>query len=242
MPNLVSLVEYEGTAYHGFQIQPNLPTIQGELEKVLKKVLQEDIRVVGAGRTDAGVHATGQVISFETASKMPVEKIGKALNSLLPRDITVKNLRVASPDFHARFSAKIRHYSYMIFNREEPSPFFKNFVYHLPGSLDVGKMAEACQFFIGAHDFSAFSGDKERQPRRTVYDAGVSRNGDFIFIRFSAESFLRQMVRRMVGILVEVGRGEKSPEFVGEMLSARDPMLGVRVVPASGLCLTRVSY
>ncbi|MFQ6057753.1 MAG: tRNA pseudouridine(38-40) synthase TruA [Anaerolineae bacterium] len=242
--NVKAVVEYDGTAYHGFQVQPGRRTIQGELERALASVTQEEIRVVGAGRTDAGVHALGQVISFTTGWDRPLAELQRALNAVLPRDIAVREIAEAPPGFHARYSAVSRQYRYTVLNRPVRSPLAERFAYHFATSLAVEPMAEACSHLVGRHDFASFGRAmrEDGSTERTVHRAQCWREDDHVYVDIVADAFLRRMVRRIVGGLLEVGTGRLSSDEFREILLARDPSLIKTTAPPRGLCLIRVNY
>ena len=240
---LLAVVEYDGTDYLGFQVQAQGPTVQGEIERALAAVTQEKIRVVGAGRTDAGVHAQGQVIAFDTAWRHPVEELQRALNAVLPEDIVVRELRPVARGFHPRFDAASREYRYTIFNQPLRSPLARRFAYHFSQPLDVPAMNEAASSLVGSHDFASFG----RAPQgdntvREVYRARWTETEPFVYFDIVANAFLYRMVRSLVGTLLLVGTGELSPaEFEGILRSADRSRAG-QAAPAHGLCLMKVNY
>jgi tRNA pseudouridine38-40 synthase len=237
-------VEVDGTAYHGFQLQAGHRTIQGELEQALASVTQETIRIVGAGRTDAGVHALGQVVSFRTAWDRPLARLQQALNAVLPRDIAIREMAEAAPDFHARYSAVSRAYRYTILNCPVRSPLKERFAHRVATPLAVEPMAEACGHLVGCHDFASFGRPMKegRSTVRTIHQARCWREGETVYVEIVADAFLRRMVRRIVGGLLEVGTGQLSSEGFREILFARDPSLIQVTAPPRGLCLVKVNY
>lgn len=241
--HLGAVVEYDGTRYAGFQRQKREITIQEEIEKALASATQEQTKIVGAGRTDAGVHAIGQVISFSTAWKRSLSELQRALNALLPSDIAILELLEVSPDFHARKSALSRKYQYTIFNRPVRSPLSRLYAYHWVGELDLEAMREALGSLIGVHDFASFG--RARPGGSTMcqmLEVDCHREGDYIYIDLVANAFLKRMVRTIVGTLLLVGRGELSPQGFKEVLEAKDRSRGGGLLPAHGLCFTKVSY
>ena len=243
--NVMLVLEYDGTRYHGFQIQAtSVPTVQGELERALRQVTGLATRVAGAGRTDRGVHATGQVVSFRTASALPAAVLRRALNALLPADVAVLAADDAPPVFHARFSARSRAYRYTILNRPVRSPVERHFTYHVALPLGVEAMAEAVQALVGEHDFASFAGagEEEESTVRRVLAADCRPEGVKVFIDVVADAFLPHMVRNIVGTLLLVGMGKLSPVGFREILAARQRSQAGPTAPARGLCLTRVSY
>ena len=246
--NIKLTMEYLGTNYYGFQKQPNDLTVQGELEKALKILLKDDVKTTGASRTDAGVHALFQVVNFMTASLIPLSKLKRSLNGLLPRDIAISKAEDASPDFHARRSATSKEYKYYILNRPFPSPFFSNFSYWFPPQLKIKLMQEAAQFFKGTHDFSAFcihSPDKKSYVR-TILSIRVEKTNvpvkGLILVKITADSFLHRMVRMIVGALIEVGSNKISAEEVRKILFEKDKEKAGVAVPPQGLFLTKITY
>jgi tRNA pseudouridine38-40 synthase len=234
-----ALVEYDGTEFAGFQLQPGIRTVQGELEAALAR-LSGGIRqpVDGAGRTDAGVHATGQVIAFSYAGRLPVAALEAGLNGLLPPDVAIRGLRRAPRGFHPRYAARYRDYRYTIWNGPR-SPIRERTAYRVTAPLDTDAMARAATAFEGRHDFSAFGGE-DPQPVRTVHAVRVRRRGHVIEIDVRADAFLRGMVRRMVAALIAVGRGRIEEQAVAAALAERRPALAGAAAPARGLCLRRV--
>jgi tRNA pseudouridine38-40 synthase len=242
-PKVAIVVEYEGTRYHGFQIQAHGQTIQSELERVLRAVTQEECRIVGAGRTDAGVHARGQVAHFKTNWRHPWAELGRALNALLPDDIAVRKLAPVAPAFHARRSAQSRWYRYSIFTRSIRSPFSVRHAYHLAAPLEVEAMNAAAASLIGRHDFATFGqAPNGGHTIREIYVARWQRDQEWIFFDVEANAFLRRMVRSLVGTLLRVGSGEISPVEFAAILAARERSAAGVTAPPQGLCLERVVY
>lgn len=253
--NYRATVQYDGTDYSGFQIQPDKRTIQGELERALQRVTQQFVRVAGAGRTDAGVHALGQVISFRANWSHGDQDLQRAMNAVLPGDISLGNVAVADDRFHARFSALSRAYVYTIYNGPVRAPLLSRFTHHVERPLDLNAMAEAASELEGEHDFAAFGhppvGDSTvRIVYRVGWRAGVPVWGNCFasdcrkLLRFEIEAnaFLRRMVRRIVGTLLLVGGGSLSPAAFSEILESREIRRAGPPVPGSGLCLWRVGY
>ena len=245
MQNIKLTIAYDGTRYHGFQTQANAsPTIQGTLERVLSRLTKEEIKIQGAGRTDAGVHARGQVISFRTNAIIPLEKWTLATNSWLPKDITVLKAEAVPWEFHARFDALGKTYCYQIYNHRIHSPFHRNFAWHIPVNLDVQAMAEAAQIFLGCHDFSSFQAKdtRYRHPVRTLYRLEVDRDGPLISLTFQGDGFLYNMVRIITGTLVRVGKGRLSINEAGSILASRHRPAAGATAPPQGLYLEKVYY
>lgn len=244
MRNVMLIVEYDGTAYHGFQVQPGLSTIQGEIERSVFLVCGERTRVSGAGRTDAGVHATGQVASFRTPVHLSEQTLLRALNAVLPDDIAVKQCAFVAPDFHARFSARSREYRYTILNREAPSALARDFVYHFRKPLDLSEMQEASNLLVGAHDFASFARVSGRVSNTTrhVLSATWQRDADWLYFNIVANGFLPQMVRGIVGTLIWVGTGKIDVATFRQIMLARDRRLAGPTAQAKGLCFVGASY
>jgi tRNA pseudouridine38-40 synthase len=242
--NVKLTVEYDGTNYHGWQIQPNCESIQAVLERAVSTFLGTSTRVSGSGRTDAGVHALGQVVSFSTEKDSTPHRIRRALNALTPQDITIKEIEIVSDAFDPRRDARSRVYEYRILNRPTPSPFYLKLAWYLHDPLDVEAMRRAISCLPGEHDFSSFraAGCDAAHPVRKVYRAAIDQRGELLVFTIEATAFLRHMVRNIVGTLVEVGRGERSPEGFRELLAARDRTKGGDTAPAHGLFLLEVTY
>ena len=239
----MAVVEYDGTDYLGFQLQAQGPTVQEEIERALAAVTQEEIRIIGAGRTDTGVHARGQVIAFSTAWRHPIEQLQRALNAVLPGDIAVRELRLVAKDFHPRFGAVSREYRYTVFNQPLRSPLARRCAYHFPRPLDVAAMNEAAGTLMGTHDFASFGqAPQGNNTVRRVYRVQCTLEEPFIYFDIVANAFLYRMVRRLVGTLLLVGTGELSPDGFGEILRSADRDRAGQAVPAHGLCLMKVNY
>jgi tRNA pseudouridine38-40 synthase len=222
--------------------QPDGRTVQGVLEDAVRKVTQKRTVVHGAGRTDAGVHALGQVASFRGAFKLSDEVLLRALNAVLPQDVRVFSLEEAPPGFHARKSARSKVYRYRIVPAAQPSPLVRRYVLHWPYSLKVEAMREAARLFVRTADFTAFSSNRDRTPVRTVTRSDLRRSGPEIVYTIEAEGFLRYMVRTIVGTLLEVGRGRIRPEQVEDIFRLKDRSLAGPTAAAKGLTLVRVDY
>jgi len=256
MRNIKLLIEYEGTNYCGWQIQPDCETIQGIIESTLSKITKADTDVTGAGRTDAGVHALGQTANFRTDSRMTPDEFKSALNSLLPKDIVIRNVEEVDESFHSRYDAINRVYHYTILNSAIPSTFLRNNVYVVSRQIDVELMNTACEFMMGTHDFSSFgsAGDPVRSTVRnirhirwyvfdsqcSVIDEGCKHH--LIQLRIEANAFLRGMVRTISGTLLDVGLGKIAPEKIIDILEMKDRSSAGPSLPAKGLCLVRVDY
>jgi tRNA pseudouridine38-40 synthase len=233
-------VEYDGTDFAGFQVQPGARTVQGELEAALAR-LNGGIRqpVDGAGRTDAGVHAEGQVIAFSYAGRLTAAELGRALDALLPSDVSIRDVRRTTSRFHPRYAARYREYRYTVWNGPR-SPLRERTALGVRVPLDTAAMARAGSALEGRHDFSAF-GAADRNPVRTVHSVRVRRNGSLVTIDVRADAFLRGMVRRIAAVLLEVGRGKMDESGVRAALAAREPALDGAAAPPHGLSLRRVA-
>ncbi|GBC93335.1 tRNA pseudouridine synthase A [bacterium HR15] len=243
MRNLRLLIEYDGTDFHGFARQKAARTVQGVLEAALQSLLKEPIQVIGASRTDAGVHARGQVVNFFTHSAIPPERLVVALNKRLPPDLKVLHAADASPDFHARHSARSRLYRYTLYTRLHPSVWRIRYAFHYPYPLDTERMAYALKPLEGMHDFRAFciKTPPAQDTVRTLYRTAVRRTRDTIQIELEGSGFLRGMVRLIVGSLLLVGRGRLPTDALQALL--QDPTRRLTTMaPPQGLCLIRVKY
>jgi tRNA pseudouridine38-40 synthase len=244
LKNFKLTIEYNGTNYHGWQRQHNSITIQEIIENAIENITGEQVIITGSGRTDKGVHATGQAANFYSNTKISAAKIPHALNSKLPKDIVVTDCQEVEQSFHARYSAKGKEYSYQIYNNTFNSPFLREFSWHILHPLDVKTMEEACKFFLGTHDFSAFksSGSSIKTTVRTIYTFDISKEKNLIRITTSGNGYLYNMVRIMVGTLVEIGQGKMSSENIKKLLLSKDRSLSGITAPAQGLCLEKVFY
>ena len=242
---IVLIMEYDGTHYHGFQLQAGPPTIQGEVEKALWELTGERTRVMAASRTDAGVHAKGQVVSFRTGSPLPPPTFVGGLNYYLPNDIAVKAAYRVDDSFDVRRDALSREYSYYILNSSTRSPTREGFTYLITGHLDIEAINQACQALIGRHNFASFTtgnGVRLRNTVRTVYRAEVLEGGELVAFNLVADSFLPHQVRNTVGALVRVGLGWTSVDQFHNIAEAKTPGLAGPTAPAHGLCLMRINY
>jgi len=249
MHNIKLTVAYDGTEFHGWQSQPGQATIQGALADVLRKITQENIQIHAAGRTDAGVHALGQVAHFKTRSELTAGEFQRAFNALLPATIRVVASEEVGPDFHARWNALSKKYQYRIYRGRVVPPFEWRFVLHYPFPLDEEAMLKAARVFEGEHDFTSFAAssgseeeDKDRTTVRVIYSAEVMREGEELTFRVRGKSFLRYMVRKMVGTLIEAGKGRLKPEEIETLFAVKDRSKSGMTVPPQGLCLMAVEY
>jgi tRNA pseudouridine38-40 synthase len=239
------LIAYDGTRYQGWQRQAQAPTVQGTIEGVLEKVTREAVTLIGSGRTDAGVHAWGQVAHFHTATALSQERLAKALQALLPDDIVLRDLTEAPPDFHARFGSRRKTYDYYVWNGAWPVPFFRGYSWWVRSPLDRCLMADGLAGLLGERDFSAFqtSGSQTAHAIRTMFQAGlVASPRGWLRLRFQADGFLRHMVRNLVGGIVRVGQGRWSLEEWRAVIESRDRSRAGEMAPAQGLFLRKVIY
>ncbi len=240
-------VAYDGTDFNGFQIQDGRRTVQAVLEAAIGQVVQHDVRIAGAGRTDAGVHATGQVVSFQAATALPTASLRRAVNARLPEDVVIAEAAEAAADFHARYRARARGYRYTIWNGAVRSALDRRTAYHWRARLAERAMDEAAHALEGRRDFAAFAGTVQGRERptstvRTLYRFRCWREGDKVLVQAIADAFLPHMVRNLVGTLIPVGMGQRTVADVLEVLASRDRRLAGRTAPARGLCLTDVWY
>ncbi len=244
--NLKLTIAYDGTAYAGWQIQKGgLPTVQGELVKAVERVVVHPVELQGASRTDRGVHALGQVASLKTTKTIPEKKLLLAFNTYLPPDIAVTEVVEAEADFDARRSATGKHYRYTVLRSPVRSPFAGRFSVRFSGPVDLEAMRAAARHFIGGHDFQAFASHVKNPPAttvRTVYEVSMAEDPPFLHFHVLGRAFLFNMVRTMVGTLLEVGGGRRSPSSVEEALLSRDRRRAGSTAPPQGLCLMRVFY
>jgi len=237
-------LEYDGTAYAGWQRQPNQPTIQEAVEAALRRITQTDISATAAGRTDAGVHALGQVVSFKTDKPLSSDDWLRALNATLPEDISARSVEQVADGFHARFSAVRKRYAYRILHRPFRSALERTRAWHLYGTLNLDAMREASGHLVGRHDFSSFQGHPTdvENPVCDLRRLDIINDRDVVRIEIEADRFLKQMVRAIVGTLVEVGQGKRRPEDMKRILEAKDRRAAGYTAPAQGLYLIAVAY
>ncbi|MDP8260097.1 MAG: tRNA pseudouridine(38-40) synthase TruA [Candidatus Gygaella obscura] len=251
MRNIKLIIAYDGTNYAGWQSQPSnkkssfkIKTIQNAIEVVLFKLLQHKVTLIASGRTDSGVHANAQAANFKTKNKISLRKLKNALNGLLPSDIVVKSASLAKVDFHARFDCVDKHYRYRILNKSYCEPFLRNYVYFYPYCLDVSIMKKEAKDLHGRHDFSCFqASDKvKKDATRTIKKITVKKNKDFIIVDVIADGFVYNMVRNIVGTLIEAGRGRFEKGIVKMLLRKKNRNLAGPTAPAKGLMLYKVNY
>ncbi|MSR24524.1 MAG: tRNA pseudouridine(38-40) synthase TruA [Nitrospiraceae bacterium] len=244
MPTFKIILEYDGTAYAGWQRQPNQPTVQEAVETAVRSVSQAAIPVIAAGRTDAGVHALGQVVSFITEKSLSLGEWLRALNATLPEDISAQSVERTADDFHARYSAVRKLYAYRILHRPERSALERTRAWHVYGKLNLDAMREAAKHLVGKYDFSSFQGHPTdvENPICDLQRLEISKDQDIVRIEIEADRFLKQMVRAMVGTLVEVGQEKRKPVDMQTILDAKDRRAAGYTAPAHGLYLVRVDY
>ncbi len=244
MGNIKLVIQYDGTNYCGWQKQKNGISIQEEIEKAIFIVTGEKVNLIGAGRTDKGVHAQGQVANFLTSSSIPADKFKYALNSKLPEDIKVIESELVDDSFHSRYDALGKKYTYIIYNRRILNPLYRNYSYHVPYKLNFHYMEEAAKYFLGTHDFSAFmaSNSSVKSTIRTIYNIDLKKDKDLICISIKGNGFLYNMVRIIVGTLVEVGSGKLNPNSIPNIIESKDRKKAGHTAPAKGLYLDEVYY
>jgi len=244
MRNLKLTLAYDGTEFHGWQIQPDLPTVQGTLKEALEKLLNHDVNVTGSGRTDAGVHAQGQVANVETIRAIDTDAVIKGVNALLPPEIRVWQVEEVGMDFHSRRSARSKTYEYHVWRQHIVSPFHCRYVYAFPYTLDASAMDEASSCFEGTHDFTSFcaTATAVEDRVRTIFDAEWQRGPEEWIFRIKGSGFLQYMVRTIVGTLLYVGAGKLRPQDIPPMFDQRDRRVAGPCVPSRGLHLIRVDY
>jgi tRNA pseudouridine38-40 synthase len=242
--NLKLTIEYDGTNYHGWQNQPSGQTVQAVLEQAISTFLGVATRIHGSGRTDAGVHALGQVANFFSEKEIDLHRLRRGLNALTPQDITIKAIEIVHDSFDARRDGRSRTYEYRVLNRSTPSPFYLKYAWHVHDLLDVRAMRGAIRYLEGEHDFSSFraAGCDAAHPVRKVYRVSLDERGELLVFTIEATAFLRHMFRNIVGTLVEVGRGLRAPQSFVELLDGRDRTKAGATAPAHGLFLIEVKY
>lgn len=243
MKNLKVTIQYNGANYCGWQKQPDSLGIQGTIEKAINEITKEEVKLVGSGRTDAGVHALGQVANFKLESSIPVQKIPNALNAKLPKDISIIACTEVGDEFHSRYSAKGKRYRYLIYNNMYRNPIYKDISYHVRYDLDFKKMCKEAKHLIGEHDFKGFmsSGSSVTDTVRTIYDITLEKQEDLIILEVEGNGFLYNMVRIIVGTLVDIGRGRIN-ESLKDIINSKNRGKCGHTAPAHGLFLKKVDY
>ncbi|WP_079708129.1 tRNA pseudouridine(38-40) synthase TruA [Paraliobacillus ryukyuensis] len=243
---MLATVSYDGTAYAGYQVQPNAVTIQEIIEKCLRKMHKgQAIRIHASGRTDANVHAIGQTFHFDTNLAIPEHNWKQALNALLPNDIFVSSVQQVADDFHARFDVTAKEYRYYVRNAKDQDVFQRNYSFHVGETMNLAKMQQACHFIEGEHDFTSFcaaNAGVKGSKVRTIYQATCEKNRDTLIFTFKGSGFLYNMVRILVGTLLEIGKGKREPSDIVEILTSKDRTKAGRTAPAHGLFLQSVTY
>lgn len=246
MRNIKIIIEYEGTNYSGWQIQKNASSIQEEIQKAILKITRENVNLIGAGRTDAGVHARGQVANFNTLSSIPEDRFAWALNSVLKDDIVIKNAHEAPMEFHSRYDAKSKIYSYTIHRGMFPPAIMRRYAYHLKYGrmLDLKKVKRAADYFVGTHDFKGFmaSGSSVSDTVRTIYSIEIIEEGDFLKIFYHGNGFLYNMVRIITGTILFAGVDKIDPDCIPSIIKKGERNLAGVTAPAHGLCLENIYY
>lgn len=238
------IVAYDGTNYHGWQVQDNGITIEAELNRCLTELLGEEIQVIGASRTDAGVHALGNVAVFDTESRMPAEKVSYALNQRLPEDIRIQKSEEVPADWHPRYCASRKTYEYRIYRGEFPMPVKRLYSYFTYRALDVKQMRAAAEYLVGEHDFKSFcqTGAQVESTVRTIYTLELEEQGPDLVIRVCGNGFLYNMVRILAGTLMEAGQGKRTPESMADVLAAKNRSAAGPTAPACGLTLVKYEF
>lgn len=244
MRNIKLTIEYDGRDFNGWQKQPNKLNIQGTIERAIEDITGEQVELNASGRTDAGVHALAQVANFKTNSKLPIEKFAVAINSKLKKSIVIKKAEEVDERFHSRLTCKQKTYRYVINNTYNGTAIYRNLECHIPTKLDINKMKQAAQHFIGEHDFKAFkaSGTSSKNSVRTIYDAKVYEENGRIYIELTGNGFLYNMVRIISGTLVDVGLGKIEPDDIVDIIKIGKRENAGKTLPAHGLYLVKVDY
>ena len=244
MRNIKLIIEYNGKGFYGWQKQPNKLNIQGEIERAIGELTNEEINLIASGRTDAGVHSFGQTANFYTNSKIPIEKFAIAINSKLKKTIVIKSAEEVDEKFHSRYSVHNKRYRYIINNSEQGTAIYKDLEYHMPVKLNVDKMKEAIKYFEGKHDFSAFkaSGTSSKSSVREIYKAEIIDKDEKIYIELTGNGFLYNMVRIIAGTLVDVGLGKIEPEDIPKIIESKKRENAGKTLPPHGLYLMEVNY
>ena len=244
MRNIKLTIEYDGKDFGGWQKQPSKLNIQGEIERTIENITGEKVDLIASGRTDAGVHAIGQVANFKTNSTMEIEKFPIAINSQVKNSIRIQNAEEVDERFHSRFNCKRKTYRYVIDNSKYGTAIYRNLTYHMPIKLDVEKMKKAIKYFEGEHDFKAFksSGTSSKSSVRTIYSANLITEGSNIAIDLTGNGFLYNMVRIIAGTLVDVGLGKIAPEEIQNIIESKDRTKAGKTLPPQGLMLLKVDY
>lgn len=244
MKNILLKISYDGTNYHGYQIQPREKTVERELNIALEKTTGEKIKLYSAGRTDGGVHAIGQYANFYTNTNIDVGNLPKVINYYLPGDISILDAKYVDENFHARFSAKKKKYRYVIYNSKNRNAILENRAYQYPYPLDEMKMREALEYLVGTHNFKSFMGKGAivKDSIRTIYEIEIKRDGKLIYVDFLGKAFVKNMIRIIIGTAIEIGRGKKSISFMHEALVSQKRIASGPTAPSCGLYLLNIYY
>jgi len=242
--NIKLIIEYDGTNFCGWQSQKKDRNVQDVISEAIKRVVQHKVKLIGSGRTDSGVHALGQVANFKTNSELPLESIVLGTNANLPNDVVIKSAEIVPEDFNARFDAKLRWYRYVILNRRTGEAILRYYHTHIPYKLNVNAMRKATKYLVGEHNFTGFRSIhcSAKSSVRTITEATLKKERDYIILDIKANAFLHSMVRIIIGTLIEIGRGKFSPERIKEILDKQDRKLAGPTAPAQGLTLMAVYY
>ncbi len=242
--NIKLTIEYDGSNYHGWQIQPNAVTVQEKIQKAIYDLTGENVKLIGASRTDESVHAYGQVANFFTSSNILPYKFSDAINYFLPKDIVIVKSESVSNDFHARYNSKGKKYRYIIYNRAKPSALWINRAYHVKRNIDISIMKNAAKILVGENDFSSFraSGGAAKTSIRTIYNIDINVDGNLIYIDISGDGFLYNMVRIIVGTLVDMATKKIDPSIMFDILQAKDRKKAGKTAPPYGLYLMEINY
>lgn len=242
--NILIKITYDGTNFHGFQIQPDERTVEGELNKGLAKTLKEEVKVFYAGRTDRGVHALGQYANFYSDTTIDIGNLPKVINFNLPEDVSVVGAKFVPDDFHARYDAKLKKYRYVVHRSRYRNALLLNRAYEYPYEVDTDRMRKALSYLIGEHDFSSFMGKGAvvKDSIRTIEKIDVIEDGDFLYLDFEAKAFLKNMIRIVTGTALEIGRGQREIEYMKEALEKKKRKAAGPTAPACGLYLVDVKY
>lgn len=244
MRNIMLRIAYDGSRYHGYQEQPEYITVEEELRKAVEKTVKHSVKLFMAGRTDKGVHALGQTVNFYSDTTINIGNLPKVINFHLPDDISVMGAKYVDDEFHSRYSAKKKFYRYMIYRGKYRNPLYHNRAYHYPYPLDINKMTRSAQCLIGEHDFKSFMGRHAvvKDTIRNIHKIEFIENGDFLYIDFYGKSFLKNMVRVLVGTLMEIGTGHRDEDFMKRALMAKKRSSAGPTAPACGLYLMKIYY
>ncbi len=244
MKNVLLKISYDGTNYHGYQIQPRESTVEGELNIAIEKTTGEKVKLYSAGRTDTGVHAIGQYANFYTNTNIDIGNLPKVINYNLPGDISILDAKYVKDDFHARFSANKKKYRYVIYNSKNRNAILENRAYQYPYPLNELRMREALKYLVGTHDFKSFMGKGAivKDSLRTIYEIDIKRDGKLIYVDFLGKAFLKNMIRIIIGTTIEIGRGKKDIDFMQEALISKKRIASGPTAPSCGLYLVNIYY